>query len=225
MDKIIITGSKGLIGTEVTKFFKQTHEVLELDLQLGHDLNDESFVKEWFSKNKGSYLLNLFGMNDHVDKDKKEFSNLFNISLSSFKDYLDVNLVSLFSVCREFARNNETGAIVNFSGLYGVVSPIPQMFPENKKHVGYCVSKAGVVLLTRYLATHFAPKIRVNCLVPGGVLHRQSEEFLTGYASHTPMGRMMNVSELNGILEYLCSEKSSYVTGSIFTIDGGWTAL
>jgi NAD(P)-dependent dehydrogenase (short-subunit alcohol dehydrogenase family) len=165
-------------------------------------------------------------MNDHVNKDRNNtIEDLFNITLESFHEYLYANIVSLFSVCREFARNNDTGAIVNFSGLYGINSPPPQMYPTNKKHIGYCVSKSGVVLLTKYLATHLAPRIRVNCLVPGGVLHKQSEEFLKEYNSRVPLGRMMNVSELNGIIEYLCSDKSTYTTGSIFNIDGGWTAI
>jgi len=229
MERVIIAGSRGLIGTEITKYLKSyniTYDVIELDLQLGHDLNDEGFVKDWFSKNKADYLINLFALNDHVNKDRDDVvQDLFNFTLESFKNYLDVNIVSLFSVCREFARNNKIGSIINFSGLYGLVSPQPAMFPTNKKHVGYCVSKAGVVLLTRYLATHLAPNIRVNCLVPGGVLHKQPEDFLKEYGSRVPMGRMMNVSELNGIIKYLCSEDSSYVTGSVFNIDGGWTTI
>ena len=65
----------------------------------------EKFVKKWFKKNHADYLVNCFALNDHVDK-KKRGSTLYNISLESFSDYLQVNLTALFSVCREFSRNN-----------------------------------------------------------------------------------------------------------------------
>jgi len=225
MSKIIITGSMGLIGTEVTRYMKQNHDVLELDLQLGHDLADELFVREWFKNNRGDFLVNLFALNDHITKDRNsEFSNMFNVTLDSFRQYMELNLVSLFSVCREFARNNTFGGIVNFSATNGLVSPLPEMYPKNKKHIAYGISKAGVIQMTRYLAVHLAPKIRVNCIAPGGVLKDQPEEFVEEYGIHTPLKRMMNVNEINGLVEYLCSDKSSYVTGSTFVIDGGWTS-
>ena len=100
MKKIIITGSRGLIGTELCKFFKKKFRLLELDLVLGHDLTDEKFVRKWFKENHADYLVNCFALNDHVDK-KKRGSTLYNISLESFSNYLQVNLTALFSVCRE----------------------------------------------------------------------------------------------------------------------------
>jgi NAD(P)-dependent dehydrogenase (short-subunit alcohol dehydrogenase family) len=85
------------------------------------------------------------------------------------------------------------------------------------------VSKAGVINLTKFLATHLAPNIRVNCVAPGGVEHNQDEEFKKKYNKLTPLGRMMKKDELNGIIEFLCSSKSSYMTGSTVVLDGGWT--
>ncbi len=61
MKKIIVTGSEGLIGTEICKYFEKNNDkVYRLDLQLGHDLNDEKFVKSWFKKNHAKYLVNCF---------------------------------------------------------------------------------------------------------------------------------------------------------------------
>ena len=224
MRKIIITGSEGLIGKEVSRYFSEKAcEVIKLDLCLGNDLNDEIFVQEFFKENKADYLINLFALNDHVDSDKKT-DNLFDISLSSFEDYLKVNITSLFSVCREFARNNKEGSIVNFSSTYGLTSPLPHLYVgENQKHIGYGVSKAAVVQLTKHLAIHLAPNFRVNCVAPGGVKSKQDDKFVESYSKNTPMGRMMEVSELNGLLDYLCSDKSSYMTGETISIDGGWT--
>tara|TARA_Y100000310_G_scaffold51473_1_gene47437 strand:- start:7691 stop:8383 length:693 start_codon:yes stop_codon:yes gene_type:complete len=222
MKKIIITGSKGLIGAELCKFFKNKYRLLELDLKLGHDLTDEKFVKRWFKENHADYLINCFAMNDHVDQKRKK-STLYDFSLESFNDYLQVNLTSLFSVCREFSKNNKKCSIVNFSSTYGLVSPRPNLYHGSHKHIAYGISKAGVINLTKYLAAHLAPNIRVNCVVPGGVLFKQSKQFRDSYSKLTPMKRMMHKNELNEIIEFLCSDSSSYTTGSVFVIDGGYT--
>jgi NAD(P)-dependent dehydrogenase (short-subunit alcohol dehydrogenase family) len=137
---------------------------------------------------------------------------------------MDVNLVSLFSVCREFARNNESGTIINFSASTGIVSARPDLYDGGHKHIAYSVSKAGVVNLTKFLSTHLAPDFRVNCVAPGGVEFNQDPEFIKKYSQLTPLNRMMKKDELNGIIEFLSSSQSSYVTGTTFVIDGGWTA-
>jgi len=221
--KIIITGSEGLIGKELCKFLSSHHKILKLDLVLGHDLTNETFVKKWFKKNNSDCLINCFALNDHVDN-KREKQTLFNISLDSFSKFLSINLTTLFSVCREYARNNKKGSIINFSATTGIVSSRPDLYDGSHKHVGYSVSKAGVINLTKFLATHLAPDIRVNCIAPGGVEHKQGKDFVKKYSKHTPMKRMMKKNELNGLIELLATEKSSYATGATFTIDGGWTA-
>ena len=107
MKKIIITGSRGLLGTEISSFLRsKNYEIIECDLQLGHDLTDENFVKEFFKNNPADGLINLYALNPHVDKND-ESTNLFDITLESLNAYLEVNLLSLFSVCREYARNNK----------------------------------------------------------------------------------------------------------------------
>lgn len=220
--RIAITGSEGLLGKEITEYLLKNHKVFKLDLQLGHDLSDEKFVKMWFKKNKIDVLVNCFALNDHVAPNEKR-GTLFDISLKSFSKFLEINLTVLFSVCREFARNNKKGTIVNFSATTGIVSARPDIYNGKHKHPAYSISKAGVINLTKFLATHLAPDIRVNCIAPGGVEFDQSENFKKKYAKLTPMKRMLKKNELNEITEYLCTSKSSYVTGATFVIDGGWT--
>lgn len=220
--KIIVTGSEGLLGKEIVNYLEKNNDVVKLDLVLGHDLTDEIFVKKWFKKNQACSLVNCFALNDHVEKGKKR-PTLFDITLKSFSQFLDTNLIALFSVCREFARNNKSGSIINFSATTGIVSARPDLYNGSHKHVGYSVSKAGVINLTKFLATHLAPNIRINCVAPGGVEHNQDTKFIKKYSKHTPLGRMMKKNELNGIIEYLCGPQSSYVTGATFVIDGGWT--
>tara|TARA_B100000029_G_C17373379_1_gene886993 strand:- start:211 stop:882 length:672 start_codon:yes stop_codon:yes gene_type:complete len=220
--KIIVTGSEGLLGKEIVKHLEKNYDVLKLDLVLGHDLSDENFVKKWFKKNHATCLVNCFALNDHVEKGKKR-PTLFDITLKSFSDFLDINLVSLFSVCREFARNNKSGSIINFSASTGIVSARPDLYNGGHKHIAYSISKAGVENMTKFLSTHLAPSIRVNCVAPGGVEAGQDKEFIKKYSKLTPLNRMMKKNELNGIIEFLCSSQSSYVTGATFVVDGGWT--
>lgn len=223
MKTVVIAGSEGIVGSELCKYFQQNSKVLRLDIQLGHDLTNEKFVKHWFKTNRANHLINCFAINDHVDKCKKKQYTLFDFPLKSFSKYLDVNLTALFSVCREFARNNVDSTIVNFSSTYGMLSPHPELYNGFHKDIAYGVSKAGVINLTRYLAVHLSPNVRINCVVPGGILHNQEKKFVRKYSKLTPLKRMMNVKELNSIIDYLSSNKSSYVTGAIFVIDGGYT--
>lgn len=220
--KIIVTGSEGLLGKEISRYLEKTNKVQRLDLALGHDLTDEMFVKKWFKQNRADALVNCFALNDHVEKGQKR-GTLFDTSLESFSKFMEINLIALFSVCREYARNNKKGSIVNFSASTGIVSARPDLYDGGHKHIGYSVSKAGVINMTKFLSTHLAPKIRVNCVAPGGVEFDQDKEFIKKYSNLTPLKRMMKKSELNGLIEYLVGAKSSYVTGATFVIDGGWT--
>jgi NAD(P)-dependent dehydrogenase (short-subunit alcohol dehydrogenase family) len=223
LKQIIITGSEGYLGSNLCRFFKKNYKILKLDIKLGHDLTDEKFVKKWFKDNKSNYLINCFALNDHINSKRKK-NTLFNFPLSSFSNYLNVNLTSLFSVCREFARNNKQGSVVNFSSYLGLVSPRPDIYGDSHKDIGYTISKFGVIGMTKYLAVHLAPKIRVNCISPGGIHQNQSKEFIKKYSKLTPMGRMMKKEEVNGLVDYLCSDKSSYVTGENFVMDGGYVS-
>ena len=136
---------------------------------------------------------------------------------------VEINLTSLFSVCREFIRNNERGNIVNFSSIYGLRSPDSRIYGVGEKPISYGASKAGVIQLSRHLAAHSAPNFRVNTIVLGGIFDNQDSEFVEKYSYKVPLGRMGLPSEILGAVEFLTSESSSYITGSSINIDGGWS--
>lgn len=222
---VIVTGSEGLIGKQVVSFLKSNGwNVIRCSRSLGHDLMDERFVKQWFQENKAETLVNLFALNEHIEPSSETKCSLFDITLDSVRDFLETNVTALFSVCREYAANNDCGHIINFSSIYGLTSPDPRVYVNGQhKHVGYATSKAAVLQLTKYLAVHLAPTIRVNCIVPGGIKHNQGDEFQDRYSKKCPLNRMMNVHEINGIIQFLCSD-SSYCTGGEYILDGGYTS-
>ena len=112
--KIIVTGSEGLLGNEISQYLEKNNEVIRLDIKLGHELTNEEFVIEFFKNNKADCLVNCFAFNDHVKKGEKR-GTIFDITLESFNEFLEINLTALFSVCRQFAKNNQKVLLIFLS--------------------------------------------------------------------------------------------------------------
>jgi NAD(P)-dependent dehydrogenase (short-subunit alcohol dehydrogenase family) len=154
-------------------------------------------------------------------------------SLDSWRQALDVNLTGMFLASQAAVvpmLEQGQGVIVNICSMYGLVGPDQRLYerPDGTrqfKPVYYSVTKAGVLGFTRYLATYCAGKnIRVNALTPGGVFNDHDEVFTEQYSARTVLGRMANLDEMNAAMLFLCSDASSYMTGSNLVVDGGWTA-
>lgn len=162
-------------------------------------------------------------------------------AVNAFEDYplemwnqaLSVNLTGMFLCSQAVSRlmlEQGQGVIINLCSTYGLVGPDQRIYerpgkPRQFKPVYYSVTKAGVLGMTRYLATYYAGTgLRVNALTPGGVFNEHDEEFVAHYSARTVLGRMARRDEMNGALLFLASDASSYMTGSNLVVDGGWTA-
>lgn len=159
---------------------------------------------------------------------------LHEVPAEAVRRVLDVNVVGLFQVAQVFGEamaGAGGGSIINIGSLYASVSPDRRFYdhiavdPPFLKPPAYGASKAAVVNLTKYLATHWADRgVRVNVLSPGGVAGEQDEQFRRKFNARVPLGRMAEESDLGGPLVFLASDASSYVTGIELRVDGGYTA-
>jgi len=155
-----------------------------------------------------------------------------------FREVVDVNLVGTFLVTqaagRRMRREDKPGSIINVGSIYGMVSPVQDIYAYREEQTGvpfikpvaYSAAKSGVYNLTRYCATYWGRHgIRVNTLTPSGVRRdTQDATFQANYTSRIPIGRMAEADEFNGAVVFLASDASRYMTGSNLVVDGGWTA-
>ncbi|MEX1248203.1 MAG: SDR family oxidoreductase [Anaerolineales bacterium] len=169
---------------------------------------------------------------DSAGKDKHG-SAFEDYSLQAWQAALRVNLTGAFLCSQAAVRQmlkQGNGVIVNICSTYGLGGPDQRIYqkpgkPAQYKPVDYTVTKAGILGLTKYLATYYGDSnIRVNALTPGGVFNAHDEEFTKAYSARTVLGRMARPDEMNGALLFLASDASSYMTGANLVVDGGWTA-
>jgi len=150
--------------------------------------------------------------------------------LADFERLLHVNVTGMFLVTRAAMPRllESRGSIVNIGSVAGLVGI--------RRRFAYCASKGAVVALTRQLAVDYAGRLRVNCICPGTVETPFVEGYLEKFHKHEkdkvraelharqPIGRMGRPNEIAHLALYLCSAEAEFATGSVMTIDGGWTA-
>jgi NAD(P)-dependent dehydrogenase (short-subunit alcohol dehydrogenase family) len=161
------------------------------------------------------------------------FASFEEYSLEEWRKVMSVNLDGVFLMAQAFGNEmvkaGRGGSIIQTASIYGHVAPDQRIY-EGSEYEGraintpavYSASKAGVIGLTKYLASYWGDKdIRVNTLTPGGVESGQNEEFKKRYSARTPLGRMADADDMVGAAVYLASDASRYVTGQNIIVDGG----
>ncbi|NMC46548.1 MAG: SDR family oxidoreductase [Chloroflexi bacterium] len=176
-------------------------------------------------------LVHCAALDPKFDQDHKNNHHVSfeDFPLEMWQQALDVNLTGAFLCVQEAARVMKAqgkGNIILISSIYGMVAPDQRLYQAGSfKPPYYSVSKAGILGLTRYVAAYYAnSSIRINALSPGGIYNNHDKEFDEAYSSRSIMGRMADISELDGALLFLASDASSYMTGANLVVDGGWTA-
>ena len=154
-----------------------------------------------------------------AETEEADFARMMNVNATSVYLVTKAALPLLLAV---------RGSIVNIGSVAGLIG-IKQRF-------AYCASKGAVIAMTRQLAVEYPKELRVNCIAPGTVQSPFVEGYLQKYHAHEidkmrvelaarqPMGRLGTPEEIAAMVHYICSPEADFMTGSVVSIDGGWTA-
>jgi NAD(P)-dependent dehydrogenase (short-subunit alcohol dehydrogenase family) len=228
----------------VESLAQKLNQIYDLDLMaLDVDICDESQVANAAKKIMTKYgkidgLVNNAANNPKVENsNQKNFSRLENFPLEVWNMDIAISLTGSFLCAKHFgnliSQNTYGGSILNISSDLGLIGPDQRLYKksgvaedfQSVKPVTYSVVKSGLIGLTRYLATYWPEKnVRCNALCPGGVENGQSHDFLREVSKRIPMGRLAKSDEYQGTVIWILSDASSYLNGSIISVDGGRTA-
>lgn len=182
-------------------------------------------------------LINNAGIDSKPDGSAEQNAPFEVYPQKYWDEIIDTNLTGVMlttQVVGSRMAQERRGSIVNVGSIYGMVSPNQALYAYREKRDGvpfvkaisYAASKSGLLNMTRYLATYWAPKnVRVNLVSFGGVKTATfDKEFIDAFLERVPMARQAEIDEYNGVIRFLSSDASSYMTGSNVVVDGGFTA-
>jgi NAD(P)-dependent dehydrogenase (short-subunit alcohol dehydrogenase family) len=150
-------------------------------------------------------------------------------TLDSWRRAIEVNLTAPFHLIQMLSdplKRSGRGSIINIGSIYGALGPDWSLYEGTAmaNPAAYAASKGGLIQLTRWLATTMAPHVRVNSICPGGIERGQPDSFVERYVARTPLGRMGHEDDFRGVVAFLASDASRWVTGQNIMVDGGWSA-
>ena len=149
-------------------------------------------------------------------------------SLDTWRRALEVNLTAPFHLSQGLSpllRRSKGANILNITSVYAEQGPDWRLYEGTSmgNPAAYGASKAGLTQLTRWLATTLAPDVRVNAICPGGISREQPDSFVEQYVQRTPLQRMARETDFKGSVALFASDLSSYTSGQVLAIDGGWS--
>lgn len=216
---VLLTGGSRGIGEAILKLLKSKHYKIIAPTRIELDLSNNKSIEDFIKKHKKTridIIINNAGVNNPQWVEEISNENLF--------ETIQVNLIAPIFLIRgliQGIKKRKWGRIVNISSVFGVVG--------RGKQILYSSSKHGLNGMTKTLALELAPyNILVNSVCPGFtktdlVVKRNTPEKIKVFANDIPMGRLAEPKEIANLVEFLISEKNTYITGTNIIIDGGFT--
>lgn len=245
---VFITGAGGYIGSSLANYFlnngskliltdkekkpfklkkimnKKKVDYIQCDLKSKKSIkNLQTFILKNLSKldiiiHNASYTgdSNLEGWStDFKNQITDHWDDAFQVSL---KSNFDLNIKFL-----KLLKKSKNPTIINISSIYGLITPDWKIYrgTQINNPAGYSISKSGLIYMTKWMAKIFGPKIRVNCISPGGLKRNQPQKFIKKYTEKVPLKRMAIEQDVVNSVIFLASDMSSYITGQNIIVDGG----
>lgn len=241
---VIITGGNGFLGSQFVKaFIEKDSNVLILDItknkkkhprlfnykcDITNDASLSTVSKEIYKKFKKIDVLINNAAIDHLPKQKNNSNKLEDFDLDKWNNEINVGLTGSLNCTKHFgklmAEQKSGGVILNISSDLGIIAPNQNIYKKLNftKPVTYSVIKHGIIGLTKYTASYWGDKkVRCNVLAPGGINQNFDKSFVNKIKKLIPLNRMARINEYNNIVLFLCSDESSYITGTTIVADGG----
>ncbi|UCH36040.1 MAG: SDR family oxidoreductase [Armatimonadota bacterium] len=151
---------------------------------------------------------------------------------ATFAESMQVNATGLFVITRAFGdvmAEQGSGAVINIGSIHGMIAPDPAIYEGTEMsgwYPDYFFHKSGMINFTRFMASYYGARgVRCNCVSPGGLwTAKMPETFVRQYSERTFLGRLANETDLMGVIVFLSSDASAYITGANIPVEGGYTA-
>lgn len=244
MKKICLIGGSGVLGKYFVKQLCKKNELHVADIGLKNvkkskklftyylDISNEKSVNHFFKKNKQKpfdILINNSAFTTEMALAKKTSKDIFSSEI--FEKTIDVNLKGVFLCCKNFInyhhKKNIDQRVINISTMYALHGPHHAIYKNENffSSLSYSASKAGVVGMTKWLATKYAiENTNFNSVSPAGVFNHQNKNFIKKYSELVPKKKMATQEQIFSAIKFLISKESDYVIGQNIFVDGGFSA-
>jgi NAD(P)-dependent dehydrogenase (short-subunit alcohol dehydrogenase family) len=245
----LVTGGAGLYGRQIlaavaeagAKTFVASRDVDALEkLAAEHRKNGDDVTALQYDQSDEASILALRDtivkkagrldvlVNNSVSRPMKK---AFKDDASTFAESMRVNATGMFIITRAFGdlmAQQKRGSIINIGSIHGMIAPDPTIYRGTEMtgwYPDYFFHKAGLIGMTRFMASYYgAYNVRCNCVSPGGFLtSKMPEAFVKQYSERTFLGRLANETDLMGVIVFLASDASVYITGANIPVEGGYT--
>jgi len=252
--KAVVIGGSGLLGSEIIKALTSASaQVINLDikkLKLSSKFNKYQYnffnIKKMNSLDKNfDKIMKKFGCPDIFVNCSYPTSKNWNNSsfkknkISILRNNVDFHLNSYvwlsYKICEMMKKSNKRGSVIMLSSIYGLLAQNKEIYKNTNmsENMNYSIIKGGINNFAKQLAAFYGSYgIRVNSVCPGGIAghvkgskKNQNKIFIKNYSKNCPLKRLGKPEEVASSVLFLSSDASSYITGTSFLIDGGWSIV
>ncbi|SEQ45843.1 NAD(P)-dependent dehydrogenase, short-chain alcohol dehydrogenase family [Virgibacillus subterraneus] len=246
----LVVGGTGLYGRQVTSALAEAGASTYVTTRHKDQLQD---VKQEFKQDESVDIHALYMDQTKEDTTIKVRDNLlkehgkidilvnnavarvmetgWNSDTAQFSQSMEINATGMYSVTKIIGNvmyEQKSGSIIQMGSMMGMIGPDGWLYDEGLKDSppDYFFHKGGMVNFTKYVASYYGQSnVRCNCISPGGIeSYRTPPEFVERYNTRTMLNRMANDTDIKGIIVFLASDTSAYITGANIPVDGGYTA-